>query len=126
MWKRVMLVNIFENWSENCKCRKKVFDKLVDESEETVKEVKIAKITPFENENKHKSSSSTLYISLFSIIFTINARISISFTYFCWYLRKDILCVKFNTPAQTTIYETYKWGKSNKLTLKIELIIFTT
>ena len=36
---------------ENCKCRKKVVDKLVDECTETVEEVKLAKITLAENEN---------------------------------------------------------------------------
>ena len=35
---------------ENCKCRKKLVDKLVDECTETVEEVKLAKITLAENE----------------------------------------------------------------------------
>ena len=37
---------------ENCKCRKKLVDKLVEECTETNNEVKLAKITPAENENK--------------------------------------------------------------------------
>ena len=57
---------------ENCKCTKKLFDKLVEECAETNNEVKLAKITLVENENKHKRSSCTLYIVLFLIIFTIN------------------------------------------------------
>ena len=57
---------------ENCKCRKKLVDKLVEECTETNNEVKLAKITLAENENKYKCSSCTLYIELFSIIFTIN------------------------------------------------------
>ena len=36
---------------ENCKCRKKLVDKLVDECTRTVEEVKLAKITLPENEN---------------------------------------------------------------------------
>ena len=36
---------------ENCKCRKKIVDKLVDECTETVEEVKLAKITLAENES---------------------------------------------------------------------------
>ena len=36
---------------ENCKCRKKLVDKLVGECTETVEEVKLAKITLSENEN---------------------------------------------------------------------------
>ena len=57
---------------ENCMCRKKLVDKLVEECTETNNEVKLAKITLAENENKYKCSSCTLYIELFSIIFTIN------------------------------------------------------
>ena len=57
---------------ENCKCRKKLVDKLVEECTENVKEEKITEITLRENENKHKCSSCTLYIVLFSIIFTTN------------------------------------------------------
>ena len=88
---------------ENCKCRKKLVDKLVDECAETVGGVKTAKITLAENENRHKCSSCTLYIVLFSIIFTISVRIGIYFTYFYWYLEKDITCLKFITRTQTTI-----------------------
>ena len=37
----------------DCKCRKKLVDKLIDECTETIEEVKLAKIT-LENENKNK------------------------------------------------------------------------
>ena len=57
---------------ENCKCRKKLVDKLVEKCTGNVEAVKLAKITLAENENKHKCSSCTLYIVLFSVIFTIN------------------------------------------------------
>ena len=67
---------------------KKLVDKLVDECGETVKEVKLAKITLVKNENKYKCNSCTLYIVLFSIIFTINVGICIYLTYFYWYLKK--------------------------------------
>ena len=67
---------------ENCKCRKKLVDKFVEESTETDEEAKLAKLTLAEDENKHKCNSCTLYIVLFSIIFTINAGIS---TYFVYY-----------------------------------------
>ena len=64
---------------ENCKCRKKLVHKLVEECTETNNEVKLAKTTLSENENKHKRSSFTLYIMLFAILFTINVGIG---TYF--------------------------------------------
>ena len=71
---------------ENCKDRKKFVDKLVEECSETVKEVKLAKITLSEDENKYKCSSCTLYIVLFSIHFTVNVGIGTCFVYFNWYL----------------------------------------
>ena len=71
---------------ENCKCRKKLVDKLIEECTENVEEVKIAKITLAEEENKHKYSSCTLYIVLFSVIFTVNVGICNYFLSFHWYL----------------------------------------
>ena len=62
---------------ENCKCRKKLVDKLVAECTENIVEVKIAEVTLTENMSIY--SSSIQYIVLFSIIFIINVGIS---TYF--------------------------------------------
>ena len=45
---------------ENCKYRKKLVEKLVDECTETVKKVKLAKITLAENESRNKFSSYTV------------------------------------------------------------------
>ena len=45
---------------ENCKCRKKLLDKLVEECTETVEEVKLAKITSAERKNRCGCSSCTL------------------------------------------------------------------
>ena len=47
---------------ENCKCSKKLVDKLVEECTETVEEVKLAKLTLSEDKNKHKCSSCMLHI----------------------------------------------------------------
>ena len=71
--------------------------KLIGECTETVKKVKIAKITSVENENKHKHSSRTLYIVLFSILFTINVGIATYFVYFHWNLKKDDPRIEFCT-----------------------------
>ena len=60
---------------ENCKCRKKIVDKLVKQCTETVEQVKVAKISLSEDKHKQKCSSCTLYILLFSIIFKINVGI---------------------------------------------------
>ena len=60
----------------------KMVDKLVPECAEFVEEVKLAKITLTKNENKHKCSSCTLHIVLFSILFTINVEIGVYVVYF--------------------------------------------
>ena len=73
---------------ENCKCRKKLADKLVEECTETVEEVKLGKITLAENENVCKCSSCTLYIALFSIIFRIDVGIGTYFVYYK-YMNRD-------------------------------------
>ena len=39
---------------ENCRCRKELVNKLVEVCTENVEEMKLAKITLAENENKHK------------------------------------------------------------------------
>ena len=82
----------------------RLVNKLVEEYNENIKEEKITEITLCKNENKHKFSSCTLYIVLFSIIFTINVGIGTYFVYSRWYLKKDIPSVEFNIGDQTTIY----------------------
>ena len=62
---------------KNCKCWKKLVDKLTEECTENIDEVKIAS----ENEHKNKCSFCILYIVLFSIIFTINIGITTYFVY---------------------------------------------
>ena len=47
--------------NKNCKCRKKLVVKLVEEYTENVEEVKPAKITSAEDENKHKNKCSSLH-----------------------------------------------------------------
>ena len=71
---------------ENCKCRKKLVDKLVEERTENIEETRLVEKTSAKNKNKHKCSSCTLYIVLFSVIFTINIGIGIYFVYCRWYL----------------------------------------
>ena len=74
---------------ENCKCRKKLVDKLVDECTETIEEVKLAKITLSENESKNKYNSCTVYIVLMIAVFPIFTRITIYFVYYNWSLLKN-------------------------------------
>ena len=90
------------------KCKKRLIDQLVERSStgectENIEETRLVEITSAKNENKHKCSSWTLYIVLFSIFFTINVGIGSYFLCFYWYLKKDVICVKFGTRTQTTI-----------------------
>ena len=88
---------------KNCECKKRLADKLAEECTENIEETKLVEITSAKNENRHKCSSCTLYIVSFSIFFTINVGIGSYFLCFYWYLKKDVICVKFGTRTQTTI-----------------------
>ena len=76
---------------ENCKCRKKIVDKLAEECTEIVEEMKRATITLAKNENKYKGSSCTMNIALMIVVFTICAGISTYFVYYNWSLVKNVL-----------------------------------
>ena len=56
---------------ENCKCKKKLVDKLVEKCTENIDEIMLVEKTSAKKENKHECSPYTLYIVLFLIIFTI-------------------------------------------------------
>ena len=77
---------------ENCKCRKKLVDKLVEECTENVDEAKITEIT----ENKCKSSC-TIYVVIIAIVFTICIEIGTYFVYFKymnhWYLKMLLVLI---------------------------------
>ena len=104
---------------ENCKCRKRLVDKLVGECGENVDEERLTAIALAENENSYKCSSCAVHIVLFWIFFTINVGgISAYFIYFCRLLERCLFMKQQST-------KLIKWEKSNKWILKIELIIFT-
>ena len=81
----------------NCKCRKKLVDKLVDECTETVEEVKLAKITPFENRNNYEYNSCRVYVILMIAVFTIFTGITVYLVYYNWSLINNIYCIKYST-----------------------------
>ena len=66
---------------KNCNCRKKLVDKLVEECNGIVEEVKIV------GENEDKCSSWISYIVLFLIIFIINIGIGAYFAYYVYQLK---------------------------------------
>ena len=64
---------------KNCKCKKSLVDKIVEECTENIEETRLVEITSSRNENKHKC---TLCTVLFSIFFTINVGIDSYFLCF--------------------------------------------
>ena len=89
---------------KNCKCRKRLVNKLVEECNETIDEVKLTKITLAENENSYKCNSCILYIVLFSIFFTINVGIGAYFVYYKYTNRnKKNVSKYYDYVYQTTI-----------------------
>ena len=93
----------------NCKCRKRLVDKLIQECTENIEETRLVEKTSSENEYKHKCSSCIVYIKLFSIILAINIGIGIYFVYY-----KYMNCNKENI------------SKSEKLKLNQHIIILKT
>ena len=95
---------------ENCKCRKKLVERLIEECTENVGETRLVKKTTAKNENKHKYSSCTVYIVLFLIILTINVGIGTSlFTMNIWIVIKKMFLNMIRP-----IKQQCKWEKSKK------------
>ena len=90
---------------KNCKCRKRLVDKLIDECIETTEEVKLAEITPFENDNSYEYNSCRVYVVLMIVVFTIFSGITAYLVYYNWSLIKNnISCIKFSTHRKTEIW----------------------
>ena len=70
---------------KNCKCRKRLVNKLVDKSTEIIAQVRIV------SESKNKCNSCILDIALFSIFFIINVGID---SYFVYYKYVNCNCKK--------------------------------
>ena len=83
---------------ENCKCRKKLVDKLIDECTETIEEIKLANITFTKNENNYECSSCMVYIVLMIVVFIVFTGTTIYFVYYNWFL------IKNNTHKETLIW----------------------
>ena len=76
---------------ENCKCRKKLVDKLVEECSENIDENEM-----YYNCYGNVCNSCAISISLFVIFLMIRISISSAFVYFHWYIKKS--------NSETTIY----------------------
>ena len=80
---------------ENCKCRKRLADKLVEECIENINEKELHSSEMIYNSTLNDYEkirrSCTVYIVLFVIFFIISINISSAFIYFHWYLRRAVL-----------------------------------
>ena len=100
---------------KNCKCKKKLADKLVGKCTENIDEVKIANENEHENKcsscllyialfSIHFASSCLLYIVLFSILFTINVGIGVYFVYYKYMNRNKENVSNYHYVSQTKNY----------------------
>ena len=86
---------------ENCQCRKRLIDKLVEECIEIIDEKNLYSTL---NDYEKICSFCTVYIVLFAIFFIIIISISIVFVYFYWYLKSDTNITNINPRTETVIY----------------------
>ena len=91
---------------ENCKFRKKLADKRVEECTANIEEVKIAG----KNKHKNKCSPCILYTVLFSIIFPINIGIATYFFYYKYMNHNKENVSEYDYAYQAKHY-WYKWEK---------------
>ena len=84
---------------ENCKCRKRLVDKLMEECDENIDEAKLTEIALFEYVNECVCSY-TVFIFLGAIALTICIKIGAYFTY------KYIKCNKENVSVYDYVYQT--------------------
>ena len=88
---------------ENCRCRKKLVDKLVEECSENIDENEMISVTL--NDYEKLCGSCTIYIVLFVIALLITIGISSVFVYFHWYLKKiNTGVININPGTETVIY----------------------
>ena len=103
-----------ESYYKNCKCKKRLVDKLPEKCAENIKETRLLETAWAENENKYKCSSLTLCIVLFLILFTINVRIGSYFFYFYWYLENMPLVLSLVPALKRQFNKLNKCEKPNK------------
>ena len=85
---------------ENCKCRKRLVDKLIEECNENIEETSLVKI----NSTKCKRNSCILYIVLFSIFFTISIGTGVYIVYYKYMNHNKENVSKYDYTYQTKNY----------------------
>ena len=95
---------------ENCKCRKRLVNKLVEECNKTIEEIKLVNKI---NSTKCKHSSCILYIGLFSIFFAISVGIGTYFAYYKYINRNKKIFLNI-----MIMFIMYKMGGVNQINIK--------
>ena len=80
---------------KNCKCKKRIIDKLVAECSENIYENKTLDVIPL-NVYKKVFNSCMVYIVLFIVFLITIICTSCVFIYFYWYLKKDNVSTNFS------------------------------
>ena len=83
---------------EDCKCKKELADRLVDECAESIDNTKLVNITFTENENSYECRSCMVYIVVMIVAVVISTGITVYLVYYNWSL------IKNNTHKETLIW----------------------
>ena len=81
---------------ENCKCKKNLTDKLINECTKTIEETKLVNITFTEDKNNYEHNSCRVYIVLMIIVLIIFTVITVYLIYNWSLINNNISCIKFN------------------------------
>ena len=87
---------------KNCKCRKRLVDKLVEEYKGNIDGIKLIHNNTL-NVYKNVRGSCTIYIVLLGVFFIISITISCDFLYFYWYLKKINSSITNNNDNTETV-----------------------
>ena len=86
----------------NCRCKKKLFDKLIEECTENIEDIKLVNVSVENKNSYYKCSSGKVYIVFMIIIFIA----FIFFFYYNWsFIKNNAFCIKFNTHKETKFSE---------------------
>ena len=94
----------------DCKCRKKLADKLIDECTETIEKTKLVNIIFTENKNNYECGSCIVYIVLMIVAVTI-FNFTVYLVCYNWSLinnnnNNNNICIKFNNRKKNNLMPT--------------------
>ena len=88
--------------------QKRLADRLAEEFTENIEETRLVKITLAKNENKHKCSSCTMYIVLFSIFLPLMLELVAIFFIFIGTQKKVLLVLSLVPTLKQRFNELFK------------------